>query len=169
MLRVAGFIEDSITDGVGIRYVIFAQGCKHNCEGCHNPETHSMSGGALFSIDRIMRDIKKYKHIDGITLSGGDPFFQPGACYKLLKRVKEELRLNVWVYTGFTFETLLKIKDDNVLKMLQLIDVIVDGKYEKDKKDMTLKFMGSSNQRIIDVQRTLELRDKGDIVQLELD
>src|SRR5690554_2912107 len=109
-LRVAGIIDESIVDGPGIRLVVFTQGCKHNCVGCHNPETHSFSGGKLVDIDSIIQMVKSNPLLDGITLSGGEPFEQVAACSSLAKKVKE-LGLNVVTYTGYTFEEILKEKD----------------------------------------------------------
>lgn len=156
MIRIAGFEKESITDGTGVRYTIFVQGCKHECVGCHNPDTHSMDGGALFSIDKIVEEIKELDYLDGVTLSGGDPFFQPAESLKLLKKIKEETGKNIWAYTGYVFETLLRIRNKDIRDMLNYIDVIVDGPYVEKERDIGLKFRGSRNQRIINVRESLK-------------
>lgn len=149
---------DSIVDGPGIRAVVWTQGCGHHCKGCHNQETWDFHGGTLYDIETVKQDIKALENHDGITLSGGDPLFQVQACYELAKYAKE-LELNVWCYTGFTFEQLLsmKEKDPYILKLLEQVDVLVDGRFELSQKSLNLKFKGSRNQRIIDVPKSLEL------------
>lgn len=153
-VRIAGIIKESIVDGPGIRYVVFAQGCKHNCPGCHNPHTHSFTGGYMMDIDTIIDDIKKNPLLDGITISGGEPFEQAGAFAELAKRVKE-MSLEVMVYTGYTFEEIISnINANNEWDdFLENADVLVDGPFIQDKKDCTLSFRGSSNQRIIDLRK----------------
>lgn len=155
-LRISGLVNESIVDGPGIRLVVFAQGCIHNCPECHNPHTHSFKGGYTISIDEIVELVKKNPLLDGVTLSGGDPFEQADVFGKLAKTVNE-IGLHVMTYTGYKFEELLKQtqhkKDWNML--LKYSDIIVDGKYEKDKMNLDLKFIGSANQRIIDVKATL--------------
>ena len=106
-IRLAkGLDYDSIVDGEGIRTVIWTQGCIHNCPFCHNPETHSLNGGFLTDTNDIIKTIKSIEHQDGITLSGGDPMLQIDAILEICKATKE-IGLNIWVYTGFTFDTLL--------------------------------------------------------------
>lgn len=152
-LRVAGIIEESIVDGPGIRLVVFTQGCKHNCIGCHNPETHSFTGGKLIDIDSIVHMVKSNPLLDGITLSGGEPFEQVKECAILAKKVKE-LGLSVVTYTGYTFEEILK--DRNLRELLIYTDILIDGKFDIRKKSLILKFRGSTNQRIIDVKKYLD-------------
>lgn len=151
-LRIAGIINESIVDGPGIRLVVFAQGCKHNCPGCHNPETHSFTGGTLVSIDTIIENICKNPILDGITLSGGDPFEQAEAFAELAHKTKA-LGLNVITYTGYTYEELLKGSKRNIAwkNLLRETDTLVDGRFELDKKNLLLGFRGSENQRIIDL------------------
>lgn len=151
-LRVAGIIDESIVDGPGIRLVVFTQGCKHNCVGCHNPETHSFSSGELVDIDSIVEKVKSNPLLDGITLSGGEPFEQATNCAILAKNIKE-LGLNVVTYTGFTFEEILK--KENFRELLLYTDILIDGKFDISKKSLMLKFRGSTNQRIIDVRKYL--------------
>lgn len=151
-LRIAGIVEESIVDGPGIRLVVFTQGCNHNCIGCHNPESHSFSGGKLIDIEEILDMIKENPLLDGITFSGGEPFEQAIECSILAKKVKE-LGLNVIVYTGYTFEQILK--NDQFKELLLQTDTLIDGKFEIEEKSLMLKFRGSKNQRIIDVKRFL--------------
>ncbi len=145
-LRISGLVEESIVDGPGIRLTVFTQGCRHKCKGCHNPQTHDYNGGKDISIDEILRIVKENPLLDGITISGGEPFDQPQACTKLAKTVKN-MGLNVVIYTGYKYEELLSSKIHRAL--LEQADILIDGKFEIDKKDLTLPFRGSSNQRII--------------------
>jgi anaerobic ribonucleoside-triphosphate reductase activating protein len=157
-IRLASPLQcDSIVDGEGIRTVIWTQGCPHNCKGCHNPETHDFNGGFLVDIEDIKKQLDNLQNQDGITLSGGDPFAQPEACYEIAKYAKE-LGLNVWCYTGFTYELLqmMATKNDIYLKLLQNIDVLIDGRFIIELRSLSTKFRGSSNQRVIDVKRSLD-------------
>jgi len=151
-IRIAGIVEESIVDGPGIRLVVFTQGCNHNCDGCHNPESHSFSGGKLIEIEDILDMIKENPLLDGITFSGGEPFEQAFECSILAKKVKD-LGLNVIVYTGYTFEQILK--NDQFKELLLQTDTLIDGKFDIEQKSLMLKFRGSKNQRIIDVKRFL--------------
>lgn len=154
VVRLAADIQpDSILDGSGIRTVIWFQGCLHNCKGCQNPETHDMNGGMVVDIDEIKMKLKNLKYQSGITLSGGDPFFQPEAALEIAKFAKS-IGLNVWAYTGFTYEALLS--DKSRLDLLKYVDVLVDGKFMMDKKSLNCKFRGSTNQRLIDVKKSME-------------
>ena len=148
--------RDSIVDGEGIRTVIWTQGCPHHCLGCHNPETHSFEGGVLVDIDDIKKKISLIEGQDGITFSGGDPMMQSEACSELAKYCKSK-GLNVWCYTGFTYEQLLKIakKNKGIMEFLENIDVLVDGKFILGEKSYDVMFRGSKNQRLVDVKRSL--------------
>lgn len=159
-VRIAGVVKESIVDGPGIRFVVFAQGCKHHCPGCHNPETHDFDSGNLVDIDAIINEMKKNPLLDGITLSGGEPFEQPEAFSELANRSRA-LGYHVMTYTGYTYETLLEKKDEKRIRLLENIDILVDGKFELEKKSMMLKFRGSKNQRIIDVKKS---RCENDVV-----
>ncbi len=152
-IRLFGTANDSIVDGPGLRYAVFTQGCPHNCEGCHNPNSHDMNGGYFEEIDSIMEKIKKNPLLDGVTLSGGEPFMQPAECAEIVRK-SHEMGLNVMVYTGFTFEELLK--NEQYMKLLKNTDLLVDGKFVLALKSIDLNFKGSSNQRIIDVAKSLE-------------
>ena len=155
IVRLAADIQpDSILDGSGIRTVIWFQGCLHDCLGCQNPETHDMNSGMIVDIDEIKMKLKKLKYQSGITLSGGDPFFQPEAALEIAK-FAQGIGLNVWAYTGFTYEALLN-GDKNRVELLKYVDVLVDGKFMLDKKSLNCKFRGSTNQRLIDVKKSME-------------
>ena len=153
--------KDSIVDGSGIRTVIWFQGCLHHCYMCHNPETWDLNGGIVFDLDDIKEEIKNLKYQSGITLSGGDPFFQAESATEIAKYA-HECNLNVWCYTGFTYEELIEADDDKK-NLLKNVDVLVDGRFENEKKSLACKFRGSTNQRIIDVPKSIE---QGDIVLL---
>lgn len=165
-LRIAGIINESIVDGPGIRLVVFTQGCKHHCPGCHNPHTHPFDGGTLVEVDDILKQVKSNPLLDGITLSGGDPFEQAEALSELAKKVNA-LGHNVMTYTGYDFEYLLENRSEvkGWDKLLNETDILVDGRFEIDKKSMLLKFRGSKNQRIIDVKKSLA---SNSIVEMEL-
>lgn len=156
-IRVFGTANDSIVDGPGLRYALFVQGCKHNCRGCHNPQSHPLDGGMVQDVDEIFDEIKKNPLLDGVTFSGGEPFLQAKALAELAKRIKAE-GLNLYVYSGFTFEELEEgaNEENSWRELLEQTDFLVDGKFEEDKKHYTLLFKGSENQRIIDVQESLK-------------
>lgn len=149
LVPIAGIEPESIVDGEGIRYAIFMQGCMRRCKGCHNPSAQSLLGGKLMWVNDIIQDWKNYPLINGITLTGGEPFLHAGAVEELARAAKEK-GLSVWCYTGYRFEELGQA-------FLENIDVLVDGEYIEEQRDLELKFRGSSNQRIIDVQPTLKL------------
>ena len=149
-LRISGIVDESIVDGPGIRLTVFTQGCSHNCPGCHNPSTHDYNGGQEILIDHIIKMIQDNPLLDGITISGGEPFDQVGPCANLAKQVKE-MGLNVVVYTGYDYEYLLS--QGKYKKLLSEADILVDGKFDIKKKDLTQPFRGSTNQRIIDLNK----------------
>lgn len=154
-IRIAGLTKESVVDGPGIRYVVFAQGCAHNCVDCHNKETHDFLGGVEIDIDELLIDIHKRKYIDGVTLSGGDPFYQPKEFAYLAEQLKKD-SINVMAYTGFIYEEI--IKDDKMKALLKNIDTLMDGPFIKEKKTYKMSFRGSSNQRMIDVKKSLEAK-----------
>lgn len=156
-IRIAGYVDDSIVDGPGIRFTIFTQGCAHHCFNCHNPETWPFDKGKDVDIDELISKIKRNPLLQGITLSGGDPLYQVNACLELVKKVKElNSDLDIIIYTGFTFEELANNfkKNNDLLSLLKLSDILIDGKYEDSLRDLTLKFRGSSNQRVINLKKT---------------
>ena len=162
-IRVFGIEGDSIVDGPGIRLAVFTQGCIHNCEGCHNPESHDPNGGKLIDTDRIIKFASENPLYDGVTLTGGDPFYQPVPCAVIAEGVKK-LGLNVWTFTGYTWEQIMNSGNEDFMRLLKASDVLVDGRFEKDKRSLELKFKGSTNQRTIDVKASLE---KGEVVLWE--
>ena len=153
-IKLSGIIEESYTDGIGIRYTIFVQGCAHKCYNCQNPETWDFNSGKFVKIDTLITAIKANPLLDGVTISGGDPMYQPLQIFDLVKRIKQETNLNIWIYTGFTYEECIKNKD--MLKILEYTDVLVDGPYKESDRSLQLRFRGSKNQRIIDVQKSLK-------------
>lgn len=164
-VKIAGIVKESIVDGPGIRFCIYAQGCRHNCLGCHNPQTHPFDGGNLKNVDSIIEMVKKNPLLDGITLSGGEPFEQAEAFAELARRV-HDIKLDVITYTGYTYEEI--IRDCKIKKgwesLLNETDYLVDGPFEINKKNPLLKFRGSENQRIIDVKAS---KRNGQIVLVE--
>ena len=156
-LAVPEIQTDSIVDGEGIRSVIWFQGCSHNCPSCHNPETHSFDGGVELSIDKVKKMIDELEYQTGVTFSGGDPMMQVEVLEELAKYVKEK-GMNVWCYTGYTYEEVLELakKNNHYIKALENIDYLVDGRFVLDLKSFDVEFRGSSNQRIIDVAKSLK-------------
>lgn len=155
-LRIAGTVNDSIVDGPGIRFSIFVQGCPHNCEGCHNPQTHDFNGGAIITTEELLDKVKGNPLLDGVTFSGGEPFCQAEALAKLGKEIKA-LGLNIITYTGYTFEQLYENRNKNHWgELLEVTDYLIDGPFILAQKDWEIKFRGSSNQRYIDCQKSLE-------------
>ncbi len=167
LIRIAGTVSESIVDGPGIRYTIFTQGCPHHCEGCHNPETHDFSGGRLADTDKIYNHIVENPLLKGVTFSGGEPFCQPAPLSDLAKRIKENTKLDIMSYTGFTFEQLVEKSktDEDVKNLLSVVDILVDGKFILAQRRLELHFKGSRNQRIIDCKKSLET---GNVVIKEL-
>lgn len=156
-LRLAGIVRESIVDGIGIRFVVFVQGCPHKCDGCQNPQTHTFDGGTDVEIEKIIKEIKKNPMIQGVTFSGGEPFCQPKGLYELGIEVLK-LGLNLTVYSGYTYEHLCEMSKQNeyIMKLLEICDYLIDGQFVKEEKDLTLRFRGSRNQRIIDLKKSLE-------------
>lgn len=157
-MKIAGFYDESISNGLGWRAVLFASGCPHNCYNCHNKDAQNFNYGEEFNEDEVVDRIVNNPILKGVTLSGGEPLCMENidaelSFVKKLKATKPEL--NVWCYTGYTFEELLQRTDSNTKEILTYIDILIDGKYVEMKKDPDLKFRGSSNQRILDVQKCL--------------
>ncbi len=152
-LKVAGIENDSITDGPGLRLTLFVQGCPRSCPGCHNPQTQCFEGGVVMSTEQIFAKINSNPLLDGVTFSGGEPFVWAKELVPLAEQIKEK-KLNLAVYTGYVFEELKKVP--NALKLLEFVDTLIDGPFVQEKRDYRLKFKGSTNQRIIDVQKTLK-------------
>lgn len=161
-LRLAGIMRESIVDGPGIRFTVFCQGCPHHCADCHNPETHAFDGGTVCSIDKLLSEIDKDPLLAGVTFSGGEPFCQPEAFTSLARKVKER-NLSVVSFSGYTLEQLQELSGEKpaIGELLALTDILIDGPYQKEKRDLTLQFRGSSNQRVIDMNKT---RQSGQVV-----
>lgn len=166
ILRIAGIENDSIVDGPGIRLTIFVQGCPHACEGCHNPQTWDFRGGMDMSIDMLMSRVKENPLLDGVTFSGGEPFCQAKKLAVLGAQIRD-MGLNIVTYTGYTYEELLDMSDEHNRfgDLLNVTDILIDGRFILAQKDLTLKFRGSSNQRIIDVRKS---REEGKVVLCDI-
>ena len=157
-IRLAADLQtDSIVDGPGLRAVVWTQGCAHKCKGCQNPQTWSFDGGGLVPVDMVKEAIDELEYHTGITFSGGDPMYQPEACNEIAKYAIEK-GLDIWVYTGFTYEELLSLAKKKPIykEFLKNIDILVDGRYIEEERDLSLLFRGSKNQRLIDVKKTLK-------------
>lgn len=157
-IRLAGNItSDSIVDGEGIRSVIWTQGCIHHCHGCHNPETWDFNGGFEREVSDLCKEIGELEFQDGITLSGGDPLCQIDACLEIAKYA-QSIGLNVWCYTGYKMEDLLKrvAKEEKLKELLLNIDALVDSPFILELKSYDVPFRGSKNQRIIDTRKSIK-------------
>ena len=158
-MKIAGFYDESISNGLGWRAVLFVSGCPHHCPGCHNKEAQDFNYGEEFNEEEILKRIKENSILNGITISGGEPLCKeniPGVL-KFIKDVKEiRQEFNVWCYSGYTLDQLIDRNDEETNKCLSEIDVLVDGRFVEAKKDPTLKFRGSSNQRILDLKPSLQ-------------
>ena len=157
-IRLAGELTiDSIVDGEGIRTVVWTQGCIHNCPGCHNPETHSFEKGFLRDVSELCNEIATLEFQDGVTLSGGDPLCQVDACLEIAKFC-QNTNLNVWCYTGYKMEDLLKRteKEKKLKELLENIDVLVDSPFVLELKSYNVPFRGSSNQRLINSRESIK-------------
>ena len=151
-MRIAGIVNDSIVDGPGLRLAIFAQGCPHHCPGCHNPESHDFAGGSDMDTEKIIARMDANPLLDGITLTGGEPFEQPEAC-RILADAAHARGLNVWAYSGYTFEQLCAVPEKR--RLLEACDVLVDGPFLLEERSLDLRFRGSKNQRVLKVAELL--------------
>ena len=151
-VRILDIIEETMADGPGLRTSIYFAGCGHHCPGCHNPQSWDMSGGYEVTTDYLFDLIVDDEFVD-VTFSGGDPLYQCDAVTELARRIKAETDKTIWCYTGFTYEEIL----DNawLSQILPYIDVLVDGPFVEELKTTELPFRGSSNQRIIHLNKTL--------------
>ncbi len=154
-MKYLNILDCDIVDGNGIRVALFVSGCSHHCKGCHNPESWDAFNGKEFTqetVDKLLTLLDR-DYVDGITLTGGDPLML-GNRYeitKLCKLLKEKFpNKSIWLYTGYEFEEI------EALEVLHYVDVLVDGPFKLDLRDISLAFKGSSNQRVIDVQKTLK-------------
>lgn len=155
-MNLINTIPETIVDGDGIRYSIYLAGCSHHCPGCHNPESWNPNAGERLTAERLQEIISEINSnilLDGITISGGDPFFNPTDTLKLLKMLKWETGLNIWCYTGYTIGEIME--RPQLKALLRYIDTLVEGRFVKELYSPYLDFRGSSNQRIIDVHEYL--------------
>ena len=159
-IRLSGIAYESLVNGPGMRRVFFAQGCKHNCKGCFNSDTHDFASGEERELDELIKYTLDNPILRGVTFSGGDPWEQADKFAYMAKAFKEN-GLNVWSYTGYTYEYIMENKDKRVgwTDLLSNIDVLVDGRFDEDKQQDGLKFRGSTNQRLIDVKESLRLNE----------
>ncbi|MFK4898641.1 anaerobic ribonucleoside-triphosphate reductase activating protein [Lactococcus petauri] len=156
-----GYVSDykpfNFVDGEGVRCSLYLSGCKFHCEGCYNQATWNFRYGSPYTKEleeRIMADLSQ-SYVQGLTLLGGEPFLNTGVALPLVKRIRAELpEKDIWSWTGYTWEELLQ-EDETKLELLRNIDILVDGRFKLSKKNLLLQFRGSSNQRIIDVKKSL--------------
>lgn len=160
-MNISGINFESVVDGEGVRVVVYVSGCKHNCKGCHNPTSHDFEAGRPFTEElqeEIIDYIKKTPFISGVTISGGDPMYSAKSVEAFIRHLKMEVKdISVWIYSGFCFENILD--NSEMFELLKLCDVLVDGEFVLEQRDMTLSFKGSRNQRIIDVQKSLTQKE----------
>ncbi|HEO8421071.1 MAG: anaerobic ribonucleoside-triphosphate reductase activating protein [Niallia sp.] len=153
-MRVLSIVEDSIVDGPGLRTTIFLAGCTHYCRGCHNPESWRIDGGIEMTIDEMMSQVNR-NPLNDITFSGGEPMLQIRELILLAKKFKQKNK-NIWCYTGFLWEELMTKYKDEFTQLSMYLDVLVDGRFMIEQRDLSLLFKGSKNQRVIDCQRSLK-------------
>lgn len=151
-LSILNIVHDTSVDGPGFRTAIYAAGCTHQCPGCHNPQSWNIDNGSLFSVDELFDRIKEDEFAN-VTFTGGDPLMQVEGFTKLAIRIKQESRKTIWCYTGYSYEQILR--SQRLSQILPFIDVLVDGRYIASLRNEDLQFRGSSNQRIIDINKSL--------------
>ena len=161
-LKVAGISKNSVVDGPGLRYVIFTQGCHHNCEGCQNPQTHDPNGGSFIDLDEIFTEFTSSTIYEGITFSGGEPFLQADILADLAIKIKSDTSCphNIICYTGYTWEEIQSIIAKGVFdyaRLLYNIDYLIDGRFDKNNVSLDCNWRGSTNQRIINVPESLKI------------
>ncbi len=155
-IRLAGIVKESVVDGPGIRMVVFVQGCPHHCPGCHNENTQDPSGGYLSTVQEVVDQLPSNPLVTGLTFSGGEPFLQAGALAEV-GRTARQRGLSIFTYTGFVFETLMEQSRNNpdIAALLAVTDVLIDGLFLLEQRDIGLAFRGSGNQRLLDVPASL--------------
>lgn len=156
-IRCADLTNDSIVDGDGYRLTVFTQGCPHECPGCQNPQSWPAAGGKEMDTADILAKVLANPLLSGVTFSGGEPFLQPEPLADLAKKLHQS-NLNIWIFTGYTLEELEAMPSPHIQELLAQADVLVDGRYEESLRDLTLHFRGSSNQRVIDMNKTRNAR-----------
>ena len=153
--NIIGINPESVSDGPGVRFTIFFSGCRHRCPGCHNPDAQDFGAGTDFDDNtqaKIIEHMANCPILTGVTLSGGDPMFSAGDVLRFVQRLREKLPdINIWLYTGFIYEEIVGAEQ---IALLEQCDVLVDGRFEQDKLDLSSSFRGSTNQRIIDLAAT---------------
>ena len=148
-IRVSGPIEhDNIVNGEGLRAVLWTQSCPIHCMGCQNPETWDYSKGILVKIEDVKKELASLKGQAGLTFCGGEPFVQPKACKEIADYVRKELNWNVWSFSGFTREIIEEAGGD-AFEFLKSLDVLIDGPFVLEQRDLSLRFRGSRNQRLL--------------------
>ena len=157
-IRLAGIEPESIVDGPGYRLAVFVQGCPHGCPGCHNPGTHDPAGGYLSDTETIIAQMGKNPLVRGVTLTGGEPMMQAPALCEIAEAAHGK-GMSVWCYTGFTLEALARENDAARMRLLGLVDVLVDGPYIARERSLDLLYRGSKNQRLIDMNKTRRARE----------
>lgn len=155
-INILNILHDTTVDGPGFRTSIYCAGCRHACKGCHNPQSWDFNGGHAMEVDELLQEVLSDPFAD-VTFSGGDPLYQAKAFAELARRIKSESKKTIWCYTGFLFEELLH--NTEAMELLAYTDVLVDGPFMQDLRDEELLFRGSRNQRIIDVQPSLRLKE----------
>ena len=153
MIQILDIIEDTMVDGPGFRTSIYCAGCRHQCAGCHNPQSWAFEGGRTVTTEEVMRVIEADPYAN-VTFTGGDPMYQPEGFAELARAIHERTGKSIWCYTGFTFEEL--VNNPRQRQLLEEVDVLVDGPFVKSLRDDSLCFRGSTNQRIIDVSASLK-------------
>lgn len=155
-LKMYGTAPESIVDGPGLRFSVFVQGCSHGCPGCHNPDSQPAEGGYLCEVADLVRDIHKNRLIHGVTLTGGEPFEQTEGVLELASLLKVE-GYDLWIYSGYLFEELMEGRPHpSAPELLRTCDVLVDGPFVQALNSYDLKWIGSSNQRVIDLKETFK-------------
>lgn len=152
-LVILDIVEDTVVDGPGFRTTVYAAGCRHQCPGCHNPQSWDRANGRGVSVEEVARQLLA-DPFSNITFSGGDPLEQVEAFTVLARELKARSRKNIWCYTGYSFEEVCR--SPRLSKILPYIDVLVDGRYNQHLRDTSLLFRGSSNQRLVDVKVSLQ-------------
>ncbi|MDO5480438.1 MAG: anaerobic ribonucleoside-triphosphate reductase activating protein [Candidatus Saccharibacteria bacterium] len=153
MILLSGPLEhDNIVNGDGLRAVLWTQGCPNHCPGCQNPETWDYQAGFLVSIDEIMERLSKFRGQTGLTFCGGEPFVQARACKEIADRARKDFGWDIWSFSGFTYEQIQKAGGD-ALEFLKSLDALIDGPFILSKKDLSLRYRGSSNQRLLHLER----------------
>lgn len=155
LIQLAGVVNDSITDGPGIRLTVFVQGCPHHCPGCHNPQTWDFAGGQPTTTEELWQQIQQNPLLSGVTFSGGEPMAQAAALLPLAQRIKQA-GLELAIYSGYTFEQLLALPDPAVRQLLELADTLIDGPFILAQRNLELNFRGSENQRILKAAASLK-------------